>query len=106
MQVEARAQVEARVQVEARARPGTVSPLPARLLAWCTAAMCVAGMITDQLKHLRQASYDARDMHVSDWDRRDMQHFAPIEVEGDETAAEATSKWASSTLALAHTSSH
>jgi len=37
------------------------------------------GLITEQLKQLRQASYDVRDMHKSPWDRRDTQHLAPLE---------------------------
>jgi len=38
-----------------------------------------AGLVTEQLKHLRSASYDVRRMHQSDWDRRDMIYIAPVE---------------------------
>jgi hypothetical protein len=52
-------------------------------VVWCTSGVCVAGKITEQLKHLRQASYDVKAMHRSDWDRRDMVHLAPIEFGWD-----------------------
>jgi hypothetical protein len=52
-------------------------------VVWCTSGVCVAGKITEQLKHLRQASSDVGAMHKSDWDRRDMVHLAPIEFRSD-----------------------